>query len=127
MRHYSYGDISCMALRHMLWCGLLLGGMSYGGCQVLRPQQIAIPTPTQAAVDYAYYCADCHGVDMDGGMASSLRDGRWRYGSGDEDIFRSIAVGMDVDGMPGFGTVMSKAEIDALIRLLRAAEREKIQ
>ena len=60
---------------------------------------------------------------MDGGMASSLIDGRWDYGASDAAIFASIAVGIPEDGMPGFGAVMDAAQIDALVRLMREAEQ----
>ena len=56
-------------------------------------------------------------------MASSLIDGRWDYGDSDAAIFASIAVGIPEDGMPGFGAVMDAAQIDALVRLMREAER----
>ena len=56
-------------------------------------------------------------------MASSLIDGRWEYGASDAAIFASIAVGIPEDGMPGFGAVMDAAQIDALVRLMRDAER----
>ena len=81
------------------------------------------PSTTTATAHYANFCADCHGVDMDGGMASSLIDGRWDYGASDAAIFASIAVGIPEDGMPGFGAVMDAAQIDALVRLMREAER----
>ncbi len=61
---------------------------------------------------------------MNGGMASSLIDGRWDYGTSDAAIFASIAAGIPADGMPGFGAVMTAAEIDALVHLMRQAERE---
>ena len=78
---------------------------------------------TTATAHYAYYCADCHGPDLDRGMASSLIDGRWDYGASDAAIFASIAVGIPEDGMPGFGAVMTAAEIDALVALMRAGGR----
>ena len=88
-----------------------------------RPPPAKLSVTTTATAHYAHYCADCHGVDMDGGMASSLIDGRWDYGASDAAIFASIAVGIPEDGMPGFGAVMDAAHIDALVRLMRTAER----
>ena len=60
---------------------------------------------------------------MSGGMASSLIDGQWDYGASDAAVFASIAEGIPEDGMPGFGAVMDSAQIDALVRLMREAER----
>ena len=84
--------------------------------------RIANGCTATATAHYAYYCADCHGPSMDGGMASSLIDGRWDYGTSDAAIFASIAVGIPEDGMPGFDAVMDTAQIDALVRLMREAE-----
>ena len=81
------------------------------------------PVTATATAHYAYYCADCHGPAMDEGMASSLIDSRWDYGTSDAAIFASIAVGIPEDGMPGFGAVMDTAQIDALVRLMREAAR----
>ena len=89
------------------------------------PEEGAPPAAPAAARDhYAFYCADCHGADMDGGMASSLVDGRWDYGDSDAAILRSIAEGIEADGMPAFGAALTPAEIDALVALMRAAEGE---
>ena len=88
-----------------------------------QPPPAESSVATTATAHYAYYCADCHGPDMDGGMASSLIDSRWDYGASDAAIFASIAVGMPEDGMPGFGAVMDADQIDALVRLMREAER----
>ena len=82
------------------------------------------PPPDAARSHYAFYCADCHGAGMDGGMASSLVDGRWAFGDSPAAIARSIAAGLEADGMPAFGAVLTPAEIDALVALMRAAEAE---
>ena len=105
--------------RRAFLCSLSLSMVCCGGGGRQSPP--AEPSGT-AIAHYAHYCADCHGADMDGGMASSLIDSRWEYGTSDAAIFASIAVGIPEDGMPGFGTVMNAAQIDALVRLMREAE-----
>ena len=107
--------------RALLW-SLSLSMVCCGGGG-RRPPPTDPPSTTTATAHYANFCADCHGVDTDGGMASSLIDGRWDYGASDAAIFASIAVGIPEDGMPGFGAVMDAAQIDALVRLMREAER----
>lgn len=106
--------------RALLW-SLSLSVICCGGWG--RQSSPAEPSIATAATHYAYYCADCHGPAMDGGMASSLIDGRWEYGADDAALFASITVGIPEDGMPGFGAVLDTAHINALVRLLREGER----
>ena len=110
----------------MLLCSLLLAGAGYLGFLGWRSPEEGAPSPAQAAArsHYALYCADCHGSDMDGGMASSLVDGRWAFGDSTAAIFRAVADGLEADGMPAFGAVLTPADIDALVALMRAAEAE---
>ncbi|MXX39831.1 MAG: cytochrome c [Gemmatimonadetes bacterium] len=107
--------------RTLLW-SLSLSMVCCGGGS-RKPPPADPSATTTATTHYAYYCADCHGPAMDGGMASSLIDGRWDYGASDAAIFASIAVGIPEDGMPGFGAVMDAAQIDALVHLMRETER----
>ena len=107
----------------MLLCSLLLAGTGYLGFRGVRsPEEGAAPDAARS--HYDFYCADCHGADMDGGMASSLIDGRWVFGDSSAAIFRAVADGLEADGMPAFGAVLTPAEIDALVALMRAAEGE---
>ena len=46
-------------------------------------------------------CSGCHGPAGGGGMAPSLMDAKWRYGSGMADIVRTIDTGRP-NGMPSF-------------------------
>lgn len=110
----------------MFLCSLLLAGAAYLGFRGMRSPEEGAPSPAPAAArsHYAFYCADCHGADMDGGMASSLIDGRWVFGDSSTAIFRAVADGLEADGMPAFGAVLTPAEIDALVALMRAAEGE---
>ena len=103
----------------------MLGAVGYLGLHGLRSTEEGDPGPAAgetARSHYAFYCADCHGADMGGGMASSLVDGRWACGDSAAALFRSIAAGIEIDGMPAFGAVLTTAEIDALVALMQAAE-----
>ena len=111
--------MTASAWRRAFFCSLSLSMVCCGSWGWQPPPA---ESPTTATAHYAYYCADCHGPAMDGGMASSLIDGRWDYGASDAAIFASIAVGIPEDGMPRFGAVMDTAQIDALVRLMREAE-----
>ncbi len=56
---------------------------------------------------YMQYCASCHGVGLEGGLAPSLMDTIWTYGDSDESILRAISVGIETVGMPGFSDSLS--------------------
>src|SRR5256884_439054 len=50
----------------------------------------------------AMNCDGCHGGGAVGWVGPSLRDGRWRYGGSDGEIFQSIYYGQP-HGMPAYG------------------------
>lgn len=76
---------------------------------------------------YADKCAGCHGPDMGGGSASSLSDGKWRYGGDDASIARSIRDGHPQAGMPAMRQQLNDADIRALVIYIheRSAEFER--
>ncbi|MDP2136491.1 MAG: PQQ-dependent sugar dehydrogenase [Candidatus Didemnitutus sp.] len=67
---------------------------------------------------YRDSCADCHGRNLQGGLAPSLLDGKWTHGSTDEDLARIIRDGVP-DAMDGFKGEMSEAEIRAMVVYIR--------
>ncbi len=64
---------------------------------------------------YADKCASCHGADMSGASASSLVDGKWRYGGDDASLTRSIRDGHPDGGMPAMVAQVNRAEIRTLV------------
>ena len=70
---------------------------------------------------YRKSCANCHGALLEGGMASSLVDGVWAFGGERNRIFGNIHDGIADRGMPAFGRVLTKAQIDATIDFMLAA------
>lgn len=71
-----------------------------------------------------YNCSGCHGGHGGGGMAPSLRDPVWLYGSSDAHIFASIAEGRS-KGMPAWGTKIPEDQIwklTAYIKSMRTPE-----
>lgn len=64
-------------------------------------------------------CYACHGRGGGGGMGPSLIDKGWRYGSGDEDLFQSIAEGRP-KGMPPFGSHINDKNVWQLVAFLRS-------
>ena len=64
-------------------------------------------------------CDACHGGVAVGFVGPSLVDGRWRYGGGDGDLFRSIHAGLP-RGMPAYGGILPDAAIWKIVTYLRA-------
>ncbi len=73
---------------------------------ILSPMRIFLPLPLLLCFGgiasaqkikvedlYAKNCSGCHGSKFEGGQGGSLVDGVWKHGSGDADIFKSIAKG----------------------------------
>jgi len=77
----------------------------------------AVSVDARPKVDQIYEnnCVDCHGPNMEGGMASSMLDDEWTYGGDWETLFAVIKEGRLDEGMPGYGEVLSDEEIHALV------------
>jgi cytochrome c oxidase cbb3-type subunit 3 len=69
---------------------------------------------------FVYYnCYGCHGGHGGGGMAPSLRDADWIYGSDDAHVFSSIAEGRG-KGMPAWGTKLPTEQIWKLVAYIKS-------
>jgi cytochrome c oxidase cbb3-type subunit 3 len=66
-----------------------------------------------------YNCSGCHGGRGGGGMAPSLRDPVWKFGSSDAHIFASIAEGRG-QGMPAWGTKIPEDQIWKLVAYIKS-------
>jgi cytochrome c oxidase cbb3-type subunit 3 len=69
-------------------------------------------------------CSGCHGGHAGGGMGPSLRDVDWIYGSGDADIFNSIAQGR-ANGMPAWGTRIPEQSIWMLVAYVKSLRTQR--
>jgi cytochrome c oxidase cbb3-type subunit 3 len=63
-------------------------------------------------------CAGCHSGYAGGGMGPSLRDSLWIYGSGDAQIFSTIAEGRPY-GMPAWAGRLTDDQIWQLVAYIR--------
>ena len=94
-------------------------------------QSIAAPAQRSAKVLYRQQCSKCHGLDgraqTSKGKFSHARDlteAKWQDEVTDERIFNSIMNGRNVRGnMPAFGDVFSEAEINELVKFVRARRK----
>jgi cytochrome c oxidase cbb3-type subunit 3 len=64
-------------------------------------------------------CSGCHGGRGGGGMAPSLRDVDWIYGSTDAQIFSSIMQGR-AHGMPAWGTMLPQDQVWKLVAYIKS-------
>jgi putative heme-binding domain-containing protein len=73
------------------------------------------------------HCAVCHGPEGSGGKATDLTLGRFRHGSTDSDLYRTISEGIEGTEMPGtFFNGQQLWQVVAYVRSLsqgRAAEK----
>ena len=80
---------------------------------------------------YAQLCANCHGVNLEGGQAQSLLDDVWAVGGDDESLAKSIRNGFPDKGMPAWGAAIPEKEIRAMVIYIHEqrakAQREKTQ
>ncbi|WP_430933407.1 PQQ-dependent sugar dehydrogenase [Saccharicrinis sp. 156] len=65
---------------------------------------------TDAEVNFQNFCLGCHNDKK-----SSFVDRTWLWGSGREDLYKSIKLGRVAHGMPGFADGMSDTTIYALV------------
>jgi cytochrome c oxidase cbb3-type subunit 3 len=71
-----------------------------------------------------FNCSGCHGGRGGGGMAPSLRDEQWLYGSDDADIFDSIAQGRG-RGMPAWRTRVNPDDIWRLVTYIKSLRTDQ--
>jgi mono/diheme cytochrome c family protein len=106
-----------------------LGGALLAGCS-LRSADPAPPPAKSGEVQFNSYCSACHQYDAQGmGEAPPLDKSAWVTGSEDR-LIRIVLHGVrgpiEVHGktynreMPGFGQILSDAEIAALLSFVRS-------
>ena len=64
---------------------------------------------------YAQACAQCHGAELQGGQAQSLKDAVWQFGSKRSHIFRNIKYGISDFAMPAFEEALSDDGINRVL------------
>ncbi len=69
----------------------------------------------------AMNCDGCHGGGAVGWVGPSLRDGRWRYGGSEPEIFQSIYYGQP-HGMPAYGGLLPPGAIWKVVTYLQSLE-----
>jgi mono/diheme cytochrome c family protein len=72
---------------------------------------------------YALFCAACHQPDGRGikGGAANFVDDKSRLAKSDQELLKAIAQGLEMKGMPAFGSTLPKGQQKAVLAYLRAA------
>jgi len=78
-----------------------------------------IPEPTAPDL-YAANCAQCHGVQLEGGVGPALGPGGHAQGHSDAELVELVTSGQNT--MPGFGETLSPEQIIALIAYIRETD-----
>ena len=73
---------------------------------------------------YAQACAQCHGQELQGGQAQSLKDAVWQFGSKRSHIFRNIKYGISDFAMPAFEEALSDDAINRVLDFVFESEKE---
>lgn len=63
---------------------------------------------------YRQNCAACHSQDLSGGTGFNLKDGLWVHGDKPQDIVKNIQSGFMSAGMPAFGAILTKTQIESI-------------
>lgn len=79
-----------------LWAMVLLGQTD--GTQ---PPKMTADDVTAGAKTFRSHCAECHGLNGEGGRGPNLSDGVFYHGSSDPDLLRNISNGIPGTEMPG--------------------------
>ena len=93
------------------------------------PEKNPFDTPADATVGRQYFhghCAQCHGPEGEGGRGVNLTTGRYRHGSSDRELYRTIRSGIPGSEMPGIRLSESETwKVIAFVRRLGAQGAEE--
>lgn len=97
---------------------LLAGCTDEVATRTTIPVSYSGQAPRDAKLLYQDYCLRCHGASDTGGMSGTLLDDTWLYAQTETQRFHATKDGLDNAGMPAFGSVMTDAEIRAVLALI---------
>lgn len=85
--------------------------------------QTTLPRPVGAVAVYEANCRACHGNGRGPSLNTNIFDRQWTLGvRNDDDLRRIIADGVVARGMPAYKSLLTRDEIDELVRLIRNRE-----
>lgn len=84
------------------------------------PPQIILEQVTLSGSDiYTNLCAQCHGVNGEGGLGPSLRASEFQQNNSDEEIFDTINIGHAATSMIAWGEILTANQIQQLVEFIR--------
>lgn len=75
---------------------------------------------------YATLCAQCHGKNLEGGMAPSFLDGEWKHGASDAEVAATILKGNLAFGMTPWEGILTADQVRSMVIFIREKEREAL-
>lgn len=91
--------------------GLIVFGL--GIMSLTNENSTVIVDEKKALKNYTQYCASCHGEKVE-----AFVDRNWKHGKTKDDFVQSITKGYTDLGMPAWGEILSKEEINDLAALI---------
>jgi mono/diheme cytochrome c family protein len=85
----------------------------------LPPEVVIDRFPLEAADIYTELCAQCHGLDGEGGIGPALNDTGFQSANTDQGIFETINLGHEATAMIGWGEILSSEQIEGLVSYIR--------
>jgi mono/diheme cytochrome c family protein len=90
------------------------------------PPEIAIDVGETVALDskqiYEQLCAQCHGLNGEGGVGPSFKDSQFQATRSDAQLYDAINLGHAATSMISWGDVLSADQIQQLVLLIRQFE-----
>ncbi len=90
------------------------------------PPEIAVDVGETVALDtkqiYEQLCAQCHGLNGEGGIGPSFMDSQFQAARTDTQLFNAINMGHEATSMIGWGDVLSVDQIQQMVTLIRQFE-----
>lgn len=88
------------------------------------PPEIAIDVGETVALDtqaiYDQLCAQCHGLNGEGGIGPSFKNEQFQATRTDTELFNAINLGHEATAMIGWGDILSAKQIQALVEFIRS-------
>jgi mono/diheme cytochrome c family protein len=87
------------------------------------PPEVQVPARDTVSLDtsqiYADLCAQCHGPNGEGGIGPSFQTPQFQATRSDQQLFNAINLGHPATSMIGWGDILSQAQIQSLVELIR--------
>jgi mono/diheme cytochrome c family protein len=89
------------------------------------PPEVASPEVSLNGPEvYQEVCAQCHGVDGEGGLGPSFQDPAFQNSRTDQEIFDAINLGHEATSMIGWGEILAARQIEELVNYIRQFGQE---